>query len=49
MGKMIKAAFMAVFTVIVCCGCEWKDPIDEDIEGFWRLERFETLAYLQIH
>lgn len=49
MGKMIRAAFMAVFTVIVCCGCEWKDPIDEDIEGFWRLERFETRADGQIH
>lgn len=49
MGKIIKLAFMAVFTVMACCGCEWKDPIDEDIEGFWRLERFETHADGQIH
>ena len=49
MGKMIRTALMAVVTVMTFAGCEWKDPIDEDIEGFWRLERFETRADGQMH
>lgn len=49
MGKMIRMVLMTVITVMMCGGCDWKDPIDEDIEGFWRLERFETRADGQMH
>lgn len=49
MGKITRLAFMAALACILCCGCDWKGPIDEDIEGFWRLERFETTADGQMH
>ena len=49
MGKVIRMCITAFLVCAICCGCEWKDPIDEDIEGFWRLERFETRADGQIH
>lgn len=49
MGKIMRMAIMAFWACAICCGCDWKDPIDEDIEGFWRLERFETVADGQIH
>lgn len=49
MGKITRLALMAALACILCCGCDWKDPIDEDIEGFWRLERFETTADGQMH
>ena len=49
MDKVIRMALAAFLLCAVCCGCDWKDPIDEDIEGFWRLERFETRADGQMH
>lgn len=49
MGKVIRMCVAAFMLCAVCCGCEWKDPIDEDIEGFWRLERFETAADGEMH
>lgn len=42
-------ALTAFLACAMCCGCDWKDPIDEDIEGYWRLERFETRADGQMH
>lgn len=44
MDKVIKMAFAALLACAMCSSCEWKDPIDEDIEGFWRLESFVTEA-----
>lgn len=49
MGKIIRLALTAFLACTLCCGCDWKDPIDEDVEGFWHLERFETTADGQVH
>ena len=49
MDKVIRMALAAFLLCAVCCGCDWKDPSDEDREGFWRLERFETRADGQMH
>lgn len=49
MGKVIKMAFAALLACAVCSSCDWKDPIDEDIEGFWQLERFETNSDGEVH
>lgn len=43
MVKMIRLLIAVVMAVAVA-GCEFKEPIDNDIEGFWKLERFETNA-----
>lgn len=51
MDKKVKAGFMAcmlAFAVMLAAGCE-KAPVDEDIEGFWRLERFRTNADGKTH
>lgn len=34
---------------VLLAGCEMKAPIDEDIEGFWQLERFQTIADSETH
>lgn len=49
MGKVIKMALAALLACAMCSSCDWKDPIDEDIEGFWRLENFETNNPKKIH
>lgn len=43
MVKIIRLLIAVVMAVAVA-GCEFKEPIDDDIEGFWKLERFETNA-----
>lgn len=43
MVKIIRVLIAVVMAVAVA-GCEFKEPIDSDIEGFWKLERFETNA-----
>mgnify|MGYP000329554482 FL=1 len=43
MVKIIRLLIAVVMAVAVA-GCEFKEPIDSDIEGFWKLERFETNA-----
>ncbi len=43
MVKIIRLLIAVVMAVAVA-GCEFKEPIDNDIEGFWKLERFETNA-----
>lgn len=40
----IMRLFIAVVMAVAVAGCEFKEPIDNDIEGFWKLERFETNA-----
>lgn len=49
MDKIILKATLLLMICAAVSGCDWKDPIDEDIEGFWRLERFETAADGQMH
>ena len=49
MDKTIRIMLASFLVCALFCGCDWKDPIDEDIEGFWRLERFETRADGQMH
>lgn len=43
MVKIIRL-FIAMVMAVAVAGCEFKEPIDSDIEGFWKLERFETNA-----
>lgn len=43
MVKIIRL-LIAMFMAVAVAGCEFKEPIDNDIEGFWKLERFETNA-----
>lgn len=40
----IMRLFIAMVMAVAVAGCEFKEPIDSDIEGFWKLERFETNA-----
>lgn len=40
----IMRLLIAVVMAVAVAGCEFKEPIDDDIEGFWKLERFETNA-----
>ena len=49
MDRLIRLCVMAAAVCTLCCACDWKDPIDEDVEGFWRLERFETNADGRMH
>lgn len=39
---------LIVVAVLMATGCE-KRPIDGDIEGYWRLERYVTMADGQVH
>lgn len=41
-------ALLALIAAAVS-GCDSKEPIDRDIEGFWQLEYFETAADGQRH
>lgn len=41
--------FIAVVMAVAVAGCEFKEPINDDIEGFWKLERFETNADGRMH
>lgn len=41
----IVAAVMA----LAMSGCDFKEPVNSDIEGFWKLERFETRADGRMH
>ena len=41
----IAAAVMA----LAMSGCDFKEPVNSDIEGFWKLERFETRADGRMH
>ncbi len=46
-----KIIFYAVFAALsfTFAGCDMKDPIDEDVEGFWQLKRFETVSDGKVH
>ena len=44
MLQTIKFIVLLALTGIAFAGCDFKDPIDENIEGFWQLEYFETSA-----
>lgn len=48
MVKIVRLLIVAVMTLAVA-GCEFKEPINNDIEGFWKLERFETRADGRMH
>lgn len=41
----IAAAVMA----LAMASCDFKEPVNSDIEGFWKLERFETRADGRMH
>lgn len=45
----IMRLFIAMLMAVAVAGCEFKEPIDNDIEGFWKLERFETNADGRMH
>lgn len=38
----IMRLLIAMLMAVAVAGCEFKEPIDNDIEGFWKLERFKT-------
>lgn len=48
MVKIVRLLIVAVMALAVA-GCEFKEPINNDIEGFWKLERFETRADGRMH
>ncbi len=48
MGKVIRFIVFAVMAFMLS-GCDFKAPINNDIEGYWKLERFETRADGQMH
>lgn len=49
MVKMIRLLMLVAVVCSVCQSCEMKEPLDDDVEGFWRLERFETAADGETH
>lgn len=48
MVKIIRWLVAAVM-VVATAGCDFKEPVSSDIEGFWKLERFETRADGRMH